>query len=177
MIADQIVAALIESDDFDPKDYAMTNLSVLGILDAAGFKKSEDKAQTYYLYIPVKREIKHAGRPVTALLLIATWHPPLDSTRNPLDRILQDGMIHLTWQFVQQPEGWEAGSPVGRRMSFNRYGEDEQDLALTLQRALKVIDRVVTSGGGVARNMASDSYHAAIKTGLVMLGDVNNEDY
>lgn len=175
MIADQIVAALLEADDFDPQQYAIDNLSVLGTLESAGFKPSRDTAQSYYRYFPVYREITYGGKRVTALLVTCTWHPPKD-TDDELERILSNGMIHLTWQFVMQPQGWEAGLPVGRRFSFHKYEPTEQESTRTLQKALRVINNVIGSAQGVTQKMAGDSYHAAIKSGLTVIGDVNNAD-
>lgn len=176
MIADQIVAALLESDDFDPKDYALDNLSILGILNSAGFKPVRDATQTFYRYIPVNREMTYGGnKQVNALLVTVTWHPPKD-IEDELERILSNGMVHLTWQFVMQYKGWEAGVPVGRRFSFHKYEATEAQSVRTLQRALRVIDTVINSAQGVTRKMAGDSYHAAIKSGLTTIGDVNNAD-
>jgi hypothetical protein len=174
VIAGQIVAALLESDDFDPKDYAMSNLSVLGILEQAGFKPVTDATNTFYRYFPIYRQVTYGGnKRVTALLVTATWHPPKD-TEDELERILGNGMIHLTWQFVMQPNGWEAGLPVGRRMAFYKYEATESMSVRTLQKALRVINNVIGNAQGVLQNMVGDSYHAAIKSGLSALGDVIN---
>ena len=178
MTADQIVVALLESDDVDPQDYALSNLSVPGILEADGFKPVEDAAQTFYRYIPVNREMTYGGKQrVTALLVLASWHPPKnENTRDELEKIFNNGMLQITWQFVMQPKGWEAGTPVGRRFSFHKYVETERQGAGVMHKAMRVINNVMKNAQGVTRPLACDAYHTSIKSGLMLLGDVNNAD-